>query len=139
MGAGRPCPRGHAAETGREAPPPPSLIFSNDRSRSLGQVGRLPSHRTLLATPLAKQASGRAGNSIGLEEAKPLGQCRRSRGRDRSEELRWPRGNGQSGGGFGEQNRDWIDSVSPCSTWALARNGDPVLGGTAGGTPDAGK
>lgn len=38
VGAGR--QRVHAAETGREAPPPPSLIFSNDRSRSLGQVAK---------------------------------------------------------------------------------------------------
>lgn len=42
VGAGclRPRQRARTAETGREAPPPPSLIFSNDRSRSLGQVGK---------------------------------------------------------------------------------------------------
>lgn len=61
MGAGCPRPRQHehAAETGREAPPPLS-DFSNDRSRSLGQVRKAaePPHAPRHATCKTSEQEG---------------------------------------------------------------------------------
>lgn len=111
VGAGRPRPRQrvHAAETGREAPPPPSLIFSNDRSRSLGQVAKAaePPHAPRHAACKTSEQEGWKPYRIiqGKASAPAPAQPRRREGQERGAAVA-PREMGQSGGGFGKENGD---------------------------------